>query len=136
MYYLKICKYVFKIPSSNSYLQNTGVFCTSIQQYDRQNILLRNLICYENLTCYISIYFPIKAFITFISFIASDLFYEIYQTLRVLFLNYLSIHNVWNHSKCFIWFFFILVFSINFCPFKIDLSGNTFLPQTSGLHTR
>ena len=34
-----------------------------------------------------------------------------------------------NYSKCLIW---ILAFSINFCPFKTDLSGNTVWPQASG----
>ena len=34
-----------------------------------------------------------------------------------------------NYSKCRIW---ILAFSTNFCPIKIDRSGNTVWPQTSG----
>ena len=34
-----------------------------------------------------------------------------------------------NHKKCRIW---ILTISINFCPFRNDLSGNTVRPQASG----
>ena len=34
-----------------------------------------------------------------------------------------------NYSKCRIW---ILAFSINFCPIKTDLSGNTVWRQASG----
>ena len=37
-----------------------------------------------------------------------------------------------NNSKCRILNFWILAFSINFCPIKIDLSGNTVWPQASG----
>ena len=37
-----------------------------------------------------------------------------------------------NYSKCRIWIFGILAFSTNFCPIKIDLSGNTVWPQASG----
>ena len=33
-----------------------------------------------------------------------------------------------NYSKCRIW---ILAFSTNFCPIKVDLSGNTVWPQAS-----
>ena len=36
-----------------------------------------------------------------------------------------------NHQKCLIWIFLILVFSTNFCPFKIDRSCNTAWPQGS-----
>ena len=36
-----------------------------------------------------------------------------------------------NYSKCRIWIFDILAFSANFCPIKIDLSGNTVWPQAS-----
>ena len=36
-----------------------------------------------------------------------------------------------NHSKCRIRIFGILAFSTNFCPIKIDLSGNTVWPQAS-----
>ena len=44
-----------------------------------------------------------------------------------------SPHRVWKLLKvwkCRIW---ILASSINFCPIKIDLSGNTVWPQVSGL---
>ena len=37
-----------------------------------------------------------------------------------------------NFSKCRIWIFWILAFSTNFCPIKIDLSGNTVWPQAPG----
>ena len=37
-----------------------------------------------------------------------------------------------NHSKCPIVIFLILPFSINFCPTKTDLSGNTVWQQASG----
>ena len=87
---------------------NAGYFAT---QFD----LLWKL----NLICYISIYFPIKAFITFVSFIVSDLFHEISQTLRVLFLNYLRTHIVWESLKMSQLNFLILAFSINFCPIKL-----------------
>ena len=36
-----------------------------------------------------------------------------------------------NYSKCCIWIFGILAFSINFCPINADLSGNTVWPQAS-----
>ena len=100
---------------------NAGYFAT---QFD----LLWKL----NLICYISIYFPIKAFITFVSFIVSDLFHEISQTLRVLFLNYLRTHIVWKSLKMSHLNFLIFAFFINFCPVKIDISGNTPCPQSSG----
>ena len=37
-----------------------------------------------------------------------------------------------NDSKCRIGTFHLLVFFINFCPIKSDLSDNTVWPQASG----
>ena len=37
-----------------------------------------------------------------------------------------------NDSKCRIWIFRLLAFSINFCLINSDLSGNTVWPQASG----
>ena len=41
-------------------------------------------------------------------------------------------HNVWKSPKMSHLNFWILAFSTNFCPIKIDLSGNTVWPQASG----
>ena len=44
-----------------------------------------------------------------------------------------KLHTVFeNYSKCRIWIFWIMAFSINFCPIKSDLSGNTVWPHASG----
>ena len=37
-----------------------------------------------------------------------------------------------NQSKCLICIFDLWLFSTNFCPIKIDLSGNTVWPKASG----
>ena len=37
-----------------------------------------------------------------------------------------------NKSKCLIRIFDLWLFSTNFCPLKVDLSGNTFWPKASG----
>ena len=42
------------------------------------------------------------------------------------------VHSVWKSPKMSHLNFWILAFSTNFCPIKIDLSGKTVWPQASG----
>ena len=42
------------------------------------------------------------------------------------------LYIVWKLLQMSQLFFFFLVFSTNFCPIKIDLSGNTAWPLASG----
>ena len=44
-------------------------------------------------------------------------------------------HSVWKLLKMSHFYFLKLAFSINFCPIKIDLSGNTVWPQASDFQT-
>ena len=48
-------------------------------------------------------------------------------------LNISDIRIVWKSNKMSHIIFLILAFSTNFCPFKINMSGNTAWPQASGL---
>ena len=47
---------------------------------------------------------------------------------------YCALNVDWKSHKMSHDFFLILAFSINLCPMKVDLSGNTVWPQVSGFH--
>ena len=55
-----------------------------------------------------------------------------FNTFQYILIHYNSIkHIVWKLLKMSHLIFLILAFSTNFCPIKIDLSGNTVWPQAS-----
>ena len=54
------------------------------------------------------------------------------QLLFVYYTTFTLTQNVWKSPKMSHLNFRILSFSTNFCPIKIDLSGNTVWPQASG----